>query len=107
MLMSNDLTGGVIPPRPSSNTILINGWCNSERIERKFKMNDFNGCVIQTTGLTKTYKGIQALKALDLKVTRNSICGFLGPNGAGKTTTIKLLLGLARPTAGRGRVFGM
>ena len=70
-------------------------------------MNDFNGCVIQTTGLTKTYKGIQALKALDLKVARNSICGFLGPNGAGKTTTIKLLLGLARPTAGSGRVFGM
>ena len=70
-------------------------------------MNDFNSCVIQTTGLTKTYKGIQALKALDLKVARNSICGFLGPNGAGKTTTIKLLLGLTRPTAGSGRVFGL
>jgi ABC-2 type transport system ATP-binding protein len=70
-------------------------------------MNDSNSCVIQTTGLTKTYKSIQALKALDLKVARNSICGFLGPNGAGKTTTIKLLLGLARPTGGSGRVFGM
>jgi len=63
--------------------------------------------VIETHGLTKTYKGIQALKALDLKVARNSICGFLGPNGAGKTTTIKLLLGLARPTAGSGQVFGL
>jgi ABC-2 type transport system ATP-binding protein len=30
----------------------------------------------------------------------------LGPNGAGKTTTIKLLLGLCRPTAGSGQVFG-
>ena len=38
---------------------------------------------------------------------QNSICGFLGPNGAGKTTTIKLLLGLARPTGGSGRVFGL
>jgi ABC-2 type transport system ATP-binding protein len=62
--------------------------------------------VIETHGLTKTYKGVQALKSLDLQVQQNTICGFLGPNGAGKTTTIKLLLGLARPTGGSGRVFG-
>src|SRR5512139_3720409 len=62
--------------------------------------------VIETQGLTKAYKGIQALKSLDLQVQQNSICGFLGPNGAGKTTTIKLLLGLARPSDGSGWVFG-
>ena len=62
--------------------------------------------VIQTSGLSKTYKKIQALKGLDLKVPRHSIFGFLGPNGAGKTTTIKLLLGLAKPTGGKGSVFG-
>jgi ABC-2 type transport system ATP-binding protein len=62
--------------------------------------------VIETHGLTKTYKGVQALKPLDLQVRQHSICGFLGPNGAGKTTTIKLLLGLARPTGGSGHVFG-
>ncbi len=62
--------------------------------------------VIETFGLTKTFKGVQALKPLDLKVSQNSICGFLGPNGAGKTTTIKLLLGLSRPTGGSARVFG-
>jgi ABC-2 type transport system ATP-binding protein len=44
--------------------------------------------VIETRGLTKTYKGEQALQALDLKVQPNSICGFLGPNGAGKSTAI-------------------
>jgi ABC-2 type transport system ATP-binding protein len=63
-------------------------------------------CVIETYGLSKAYGRIHALKSLDLKVTRHSICGFLGPNGAGKTTAIKLLLGLARPTGGGGRVFG-
>ena len=62
--------------------------------------------VIETQGLTKTYKGVQAVRSLDLQVHQNSICGFLGPNGAGKTTTIKLLLGLAQPTGGSGRVFG-
>src|SRR5512136_1864465 len=62
--------------------------------------------VIETHGLSKSYKGVQALKALDLQVQEHTICGFLGPNGAGKTTAIKLLLGLAQPTGGSGRVFG-
>ncbi len=62
--------------------------------------------VIQTHGLGKTYKEVTALKSLDLTVHKNSIFGFLGPNGAGKTTTIKLLLGLAKPTAGSATVFG-
>ncbi|MCK5647140.1 MAG: ATP-binding cassette domain-containing protein, partial [Anaerolineales bacterium] len=62
--------------------------------------------VIHTEGLSKSYKNVQALKSLDLNVPKNSIFGFLGPNGAGKTTTIKLLLGLARPTAGGGTVLG-
>jgi len=62
--------------------------------------------VIETHNLGKAYKGVQALKSLNLKVQEHSICGFLGPNGAGKTTTIKLLLGLARPTAGSGCVLG-
>ena len=33
--------------------------------------------------------------------------GFLGPNGAGKTTAVKLLTGLARPTAGTGQLLGL
>jgi len=52
--------------------------------------------VIETQGLSKTYKNVRALRSLNLKVQQNSIFGFLGPNGAGKTTTIKLLLGLIR-----------
>jgi ABC-2 type transport system ATP-binding protein len=49
---------------------------------------------------------VQALQKVDLKVPRHSIFGFLGPNGAGKTTLMKVLLGLARPTAGSGTIFG-
>jgi ABC-2 type transport system ATP-binding protein len=63
--------------------------------------------VIHTHGLTKSYKQVNALRSLDLRVPRNSIFGFLGPNGAGKTTAIKLLLGLIRPTGGSATVFGL
>jgi ABC-2 type transport system ATP-binding protein len=61
---------------------------------------------IQTRGLVKTYRGVEAVRGIDLEVQRNTIFGFLGPNGAGKTTTIKLLLGLVRPTRGTATVFG-
>ncbi len=63
--------------------------------------------VIQTQNLRKSYGNFQALKSLNLDVPANSIVGFLGPNGAGKSTTIKLLLGLTKPTAGSGTIFGM
>jgi ABC-2 type transport system ATP-binding protein len=70
-------------------------------------MNRPNEPVIQTNGLSKSFGSVQALDRLDLSVPRHSIVGFLGPNGAGKSTTIKLLLGLIRPTAGSGTLFGL
>ncbi len=69
-------------------------------------MDSPNHFVIETHALSKMYKGVQALKSLDLTVPHHSIFGFLGPNGAGKTTAIKLLLGLCRPSGGSARVFG-
>jgi ABC-2 type transport system ATP-binding protein len=69
-------------------------------------MNTNYDLVIETHGLSKAYKNVQALKSLELKVAKHSIFGFLGPNGAGKTTTIKLLLGLAQPSSGSGSILG-
>jgi len=69
-------------------------------------MNESDILVIETRDLSKTYQQVNALKSLNLQVHKNSIFGFLGPNGAGKTTTIKLLLGLARPSAGSGAILG-
>lgn len=62
--------------------------------------------MIQTFGLSKTFKKRTAVEDLNLKVRKGEIYGFLGPNGAGKTTTIRMLLGLARPTGGRIEMFG-
>jgi ABC-2 type transport system ATP-binding protein len=58
-------------------------------------------------GLTKTFGSVRALDGLDLAVPRGSVFGFLGRNGAGKTTTMRLLAGLAAPTAGRAWIDGM
>jgi ABC-2 type transport system ATP-binding protein len=62
---------------------------------------------IRTEGLSKRYGSANALLDLDLEVAEGEVVGYLGPNGAGKTTTIRLLLGLARPTAGRAEIFGL
>lgn len=62
--------------------------------------------VIETVELTKNYGPVQAVSGLNLCVPPGCICGFLGRNGAGKTTTIKMLLGMAKPSGGEGRVLG-
>ena len=62
---------------------------------------------VETTALSKSYDGVNVVDSIDLKVPQHSVFGFLGPNGAGKTTTMKMLLGLIRPTAGSGTVFGL
>jgi ABC-2 type transport system ATP-binding protein len=62
---------------------------------------------IRTEGLTKRFGTFTALAGLDLHVGRGEVLGYLGPNGAGKTTTIRLLLDLARPSAGRAEIFGL
>ncbi len=62
---------------------------------------------IQARGLTKRFGSILAVDGLDLDVPGGTIFGLLGPNGAGKTTTIRLLTGLARPSAGSATVAGV
>ena len=62
---------------------------------------------IRCENLTKHYGQVIALESLDLTVPAGSVFGFLGRNGAGKTTTIRLLTGLAHPTAGSAWVAGV
>jgi ABC-2 type transport system ATP-binding protein len=61
---------------------------------------------VETHGLTKRFRGHDAVQDLDLAVPAGSVFGFLGPNGSGKTTTIRMLLGLLNPTAGEVRLLG-
>ncbi|MBD0261374.1 MAG: ABC transporter ATP-binding protein [Tolypothrix sp. T3-bin4] len=69
--------------------------------------------VVLTSELRKVYRTgfwinqkVVSLKNCSLKVYKGETFGLLGPNGAGKTTLLKLLLGVIRPTAGRGLLLG-
>jgi ABC-2 type transport system ATP-binding protein len=62
--------------------------------------------VIETHGLTRRFRSLEAVHELDLTLGGGKVFAFLGRNGAGKTTTIKLLAGLLRPTDGESRVLG-
>ncbi len=62
--------------------------------------------VVTVSSLTKRYGQLVAVDDLTFSLNPGTVTGFLGPNGAGKTTTLRLLLGLAEPTAGEALVFG-
>ena len=62
---------------------------------------------IETRGLTKVYRGVVALRDLDLRIEQGDAFGFIGPNGAGKSTTIKILSTLVRPSGGEASVCGI
>jgi ABC-2 type transport system ATP-binding protein len=61
---------------------------------------------IAAEALHKRYGETHALRGVDLAVPTGTVCGLLGPNGAGKTTAIRVLLGLATPTAGTTTLLG-
>jgi ABC-2 type transport system ATP-binding protein len=61
--------------------------------------------VVQAESLTKRFGEVSAVTDLSFVLEAGTITGFLGPNGAGKTTTLRMVLGLAAPTAGRALVF--
>jgi ABC-2 type transport system ATP-binding protein len=61
---------------------------------------------ISVERLSKRYGGVAAVEDLSFDVRAGAVTGFLGPNGAGKTTTLRILLGLARPSAGEAMIFG-
>jgi ABC-2 type transport system ATP-binding protein len=61
---------------------------------------------IEVRGLRKTYRGQEAVRGIDLTVTRGEVFALLGPNGAGKTTTVEILEGHRRRTGGTATVLG-
>lgn len=57
--------------------------------------------MIVVENLCFAYGSKSVLKEVTFSISSGQIVGLLGPNGAGKTTLVRLLLGLAKPAAGR------
>jgi branched-chain amino acid transport system ATP-binding protein len=56
--------------------------------------------ILETTGLTKEFRGFVAVNDVSLRVKRGDIHALIGPNGAGKTTCFNLLTKFLEPTRG-------
>lgn len=56
--------------------------------------------LLQTRGLSKAFKGVQALSDVSLQVHKGEILGLLGPNGSGKSTFINVVSGHYAATGG-------
>ena len=78
----------------------------TDRIDERERSLGDSTSVVTVRSLTKRFGDIVAVDDLSFSLEAGTVTGFLGPNGAGKTTTLRLLLGLAEPTAGEALVFG-
>ena len=62
---------------------------------------DAAGLAVRLRGVTKVYdNGVTALGPLDLDVAKGEFLSLLGPSGCGKSTALRLIAGLAAPSAG-------
>src|SRR5450755_2738475 len=56
--------------------------------------------------LTKTFGGVRAVDAVDIRLEGNEIRCVIGPNGCGKTTLFNLMTGYLVPSSGTIRFEG-
>src|SRR4030081_86253 len=57
--------------------------------------------LVRAVGVSRRFKGLQALNDYNLELRSGEILGVIGPNGAGKTTLFNVMTGFVRPTTGR------
>jgi branched-chain amino acid transport system ATP-binding protein len=69
-------------------------------------MSRVSDTILETTGLTKEFRGFVAVDGVELRVRTGTIHALIGPNGAGKTTCFNLLTKFLQPTRGSIRFKG-
>ena len=63
--------------------------------------------ILSISHLSKTYQsGFEALKEINLEISKGEIFALLGQNGAGKTTLISIICGIVSPSNGQVLVDG-
>lgn len=56
---------------------------------------------LRAENLVKIYGKRRVVDDLSMDISQGEVVGILGPNGAGKTTTFYMIIGLAKPNAGK------
>ncbi|MCO5164110.1 MAG: sugar ABC transporter ATP-binding protein [Mesorhizobium sp.] len=56
--------------------------------------------IIEMKAVTKEYRGVPAVKAVDFTLRKGEVHALVGENGAGKSTLTKILAGVTQPTSG-------
>jgi len=62
--------------------------------------------VIEVKGVYKSFKTVQAVRGVDLRIEKGQFVALLGPNGAGKTTLVEMIEGIQNPDAGEISIMG-
>jgi lipooligosaccharide transport system ATP-binding protein len=63
--------------------------------------------MIRARGLRKSFGGFEAVRGIDVEVSRGEAFGFLGPNGAGKSSTMRMIAAVSPPSAGELSILGL
>lgn len=62
--------------------------------------------MLKITGLSKSFKKVQAVKNFSFSVKKGEVMGLIGPNGAGKTTALRCICSILRPDSGTIKING-
>jgi branched-chain amino acid transport system ATP-binding protein len=58
------------------------------------------GGTLRASSVSRSFEGVEALRAVSLELQPGEVVGLIGPNGAGKSTLVNVLSGFDRPTTG-------
>lgn len=62
--------------------------------------------IIEVKNVWKSFKTVQAVKGVDIKIPKGQFVALLGPNGAGKTTLVEMIEGIQKPDSGEITIIG-